>query len=176
MIRAAKSTDAFALVNILKERFPETRYAGRCAIDELVARRMFAQAAQRNGGTTEGATFLMVSERNGEIEAFIMGALSRIYNVFDALAASDIFLIGRKDCDPRAMNRLIDQYLAWADGNPKVLEVSLSWADSIPGNETIMAAYGRRGFALCAQTFRRDTLRPILEDRGMSDTNHGRAV
>ena len=158
MIRPAKSIDAFALVDILKERYPEMRYAGQVAIDEVAARRLFAQAVQRHGGTTEGATFLMVSEREGVIDAFMLGMLSRVYMIGDMLSASDVFLIGKRGCDPRAVTGLIDRYLEWADGNPRVYEVGLSHADTIPGSERIIDVFKRRGLTLCATTYRRDRI------------------
>lgn len=154
MIRPAKSSDAFAIVEIIEERYPETRYAGKVSIDAKAARQIMAQAVQRHGGTTEGATFLMVSEREEVIEAFVLGGLQRVYMIGDKLAASDYFLMGRKDCDPRAMNGLIDAYLEWALGNPRVYEVGLSWSDAVPGTSAMNAVIERRGFAMCGTTYR----------------------
>lgn len=156
-IRPARSTDAFALLDIVKERYPETRYAGKVGIDEALARKIFAHAAQRNGGTNDGAMFLDVAvDGDDRPTAFMLGTLSRIYLFGDRLAASDLMLLGLADCSPRALNRLLDRYLVWAFGNPRVFEVALSWADSIPGNEAIIAAYKRRGFTLYSQSFRRE--------------------
>lgn len=156
MIRPGKSSDAFALAEILTERQRDSRFAGKVQVDGLLARRLFAQAAQRHGGTTDGATFLMVSERKGEVEAFMLGSLSRVYIIGDALCASDTFLLGRQGCSPVILMRLLDAYIAWAEANPRVCEIGLSWADSIPGSATIQRAYTRRGFTECARTYRRD--------------------
>ena len=164
MIRPGTSTDAFALVGILKERMPDTRYAGHCSIDELAARRMFAQAAQRHGGTTDGSFFLMVNERDDEIDAFVLGSLGRIYFVFDKLGASDLFLLGRRSASPRVLMRLFDAYVEWAENNPRVYEIGASWADTIPGNDGIIAAFGRRGFQLCSQTFRREAVHTQVQE------------
>lgn len=155
MIRPAKSTDAFAIVDVIEERYPETRYAGFVSIEPKVARSLMAQAVQRHGGTTEGSTFLMVSE-NGEgvIEAFVLGSLARVYMIGDKLAAADNFLMARKGADPRAMNQLIDAYLEWARSNPKVYEISLSWSDAFEGASAMNAVIERRGFELCAATYR----------------------
>lgn len=157
MIRPGKAADAFGIVDVLQERHAETRYAVDVPIDPQAARKLFAQAAQRHGGQHEGSTFLMVSEANGEIEAFMLGQLSRVYMIGEKLCASDCFLIGRKRARPRILLQLLDRYIAWAEGNPKVYEIGLSWADSIPGNEGIIDVYERRGFELCARTFRRTT-------------------
>lgn len=153
--RPARSVDAFALVEILQERHAETRYAGCVAIDEMIARKVFAHAAQRHGGHFEGATFLMVAESDARIEAFMLGELTRIYMVGDRLAASDLFLIGRKDCDPRALPALVDRYIAWAEASPKVHEITLSWSDAVPGHEAVCALYERKGFTPCQRGYRR---------------------
>lgn len=155
MIRPAKSSDAFDIVAIIEERYPETRYAGEVAIDARLARQVMAQAVQRHGGTTEGATFLMVSE-NGEgvIEAFVLGGLQRVYMIGDKLAASDYFLMSRKGSDPRAMQALVDAYVGWAIDNPRVYEIGLSWSDAIPGTSAMNAVIERRGFELCGTTYR----------------------
>lgn len=155
MIRPGKSADAFALADLLRQTYERSRYAGRIGLDDAVARKMFAQAAQRHGNVNEGGMFLMVSEVDDAIDACMLGALSRIYGVCDMLCASDLFLIGRKNCDPRAMGRLIDAYIAWAESCPKIHEIGLSWSDSVPGNERIRKVYERRGFRPCATTYRR---------------------
>lgn len=163
MIRPAKTTDVFAITDILVERSHDSRYEGIAAIDPKLARQMFAQAVQRHGGFTEGATFLMVNETKGEIDAFMFGTLNRIYVVGDKLAASDVFLLGKKDCNPRAMSRLIDAYVRWAEASPKVVEIGLSWADSLPGTEAITKDYERRGFTLRAKTYTREIRREAME-------------
>ncbi len=160
--RPARSVDAFALVEILQERHPETRYADTVAIDEVVARKVFAHAAQRHGGQHEGATFLQVAESDERIEAFMLGELTRIYMVGDKLCATDLLLIGRKDCDPRALTPLVDAFLAWAEASPKVHEITLSWSDAVPGSEGVCALYERKGFTLCQRGYRRDA-RPTQE-------------
>ena len=163
MIRPALTTDVFAIADILCERAKDSRYHGITAPDPKLARQMFAQAVQRHGGTTEGATFLMVNETDGEIDAFMFGTLNRIYVVGDKLGASDVFLLGKTDCDPRAMGGLIDAYVRWAEASPKVVEIGLSWADTLPDTETITKDYERRGFTLRAKTYSREVCHEVQE-------------
>lgn len=160
MIRPGKSVDAFALTDIIVERHPDTRYAGEVGIVEQDARRLFAQAAQRHGQTNEGGMFLMVNEVDGNVDAFILGTLTRIYIIGDKLGATDLFLLGRKSASPRVLLRLFDAYVEWAEANPKVYEIGASWADTIPGNDGIRAAFKRRGFSLCSETYRRERSAP----------------
>lgn len=163
MIRPALTTDVFAIADILCERAKDSRYHGITAPDPKLARQMFAQAVQRHGGTTEGATFLMVNETDGEIDAFMFGTLNRIYVVGDKLGASDVFLLGKTDCDPRAMGRLVRAYLDWAESSPKCVEIGLSWADSLPGSEDITSFYERLGFTLRTKGYSRAVVRDEME-------------
>lgn len=159
-VRPGKSADAFALAAILEERQADTRYAGHASVDPKLARQLFAQAAMRHGHTNDGGMFLMVHETRGEIDAFILGALTRIYMVFDKFAATDVFLLGKRDCDPRALNPLVDAYITWAEANPRVHEIGLSWADTLPNSRRITKSFIRRGFTLCGETYRREVRHP----------------
>lgn len=164
LIRPAKSVDAFALVSILQERHPETRYAVDVPIDEPIARKFLASCVQRHGGQTEGSTFIMVHEdAEGQPDAFVLGILARVYAIGTRLAASDVFLLGRKSANTRVLMRLLDRYIAWADANPRVYEIGVSWADSIPGNNGLIPALKRRGFSMHAQSFRRDRAAIVME-------------
>ena len=165
MIRAARTTDVFAIADIMIGRLDDSRFAGLAMIEPKLARQMFAQAVQRHGGTTDGATFLMVNETDGEIDAFLFASLGRIYGVSDTLCATDNLLLGKKGCDPLALLRLVRAYIAWSEGNPKVAETSLSWADTIEGSEEMSGIYERMGFALCSATYRRDNPNFAIEER-----------
>lgn len=155
MIRPAKSSDAFALTDLLLARHQDTRYAGAVGIDAAIARKTFAYAAQRHGGTHDGAMFLAVDEDAKRIRAFVMGSLSRVYLVGDKLASSDQFLLGRKGCPERVLVRLFDAYVEWAASNPNVYEIGASWADTIPGSKGFAKLYARRGFTLIGETYSR---------------------
>lgn len=157
-LRPARAIDAPRLADLLQARFPETRYAEASGLDMALARRTFAHAAQRHGHTNDGGTFLMLAEADdGEIDAFIMGVLGRTYLVGTTLTAQDYFLLGRKDCSPRALPALQDAFLAWAMGNPRVVEIMTTWTDILPGAERIERAWARKGFERCGGIMRRFT-------------------
>jgi hypothetical protein len=40
---------------------------------------------------------------------------------------------------------MIDNYIAWAKKNPKVIEVGLSWSDALPHGEDVANIYRRKG-------------------------------
>lgn len=163
MIRPAKTTDVWALADIIEAGCARSRYAGHGTVDKKLARTMLAQAVQRHGGQTEGSTFLMVNECDDRIDAFIFASLGRIYNVLDILASCDHYLLGLVDCDARALGRLFRAYVEWADGNPRVFEIGASWADTIPETEVITRLFERNGFTLCGKQYRREAQRIAME-------------
>lgn len=154
-IRRAVLAEAPILTQIIVDRLPDTRYHGHVSIEQPLARKMIANAIHRHGGTVDGATFVMVAEGPEGIDAFVMGVLNRVYHVGTMLAAQDVFLIGRKECDPRALNGLLDAYLDWGLSNPRVFEVFASWIDTIPGAERMGAPFRRKGFTKCGEIWRR---------------------
>lgn len=154
-LRPARAIDAPALVALVKSRLPDTCYAGRDEVDEALARKLFAAAAFRHGQTNDGATFLMLAEDDaGEIAAFMFGSLSRVYGIGRKLCAADHFLLGRPDTPPRVLIRLFERYVAWASGNPRVIEIGASHSDVMAGSERMGAQYERMGFTLCARSYR----------------------
>jgi hypothetical protein len=155
-IRAARSIDAPAIAELVAARVPDTCYAGRDEVDVPYARKIFAYAAQRHGGTNDGAMFLMVAEDDaGEIAGFVMGTLGRVYGVGKKLCATDNYLLGRKDCPARVLRNLFELYVGWASGNRRVVEVGASFSDALPGSEGWAPVFKRMGFDPCAQSFRR---------------------
>lgn len=156
MIRPAKTTDVWALADIIEAGCARSRYAGAVIVDKKIARTLLAQAVQRHGGSTEGSTFLMVNECDDRIDAFLFASLGRIYGVCDLFASCDHYLLGLPDCDARALGRLFRAYVAWAEAIPRVYEIGASWADTIPETETITRLFERQGFALCGKQYRRD--------------------
>ena len=145
-LRPARFTDAPMLAQILAERQADSRYAGVVEVDEPYARKLIAAAIGRHGGTTEGATFVMVAADENDVpRAFVLGALSRIYGVGNKLGASDTYLVGRKDVSAFVLDQLFDAYFAWADANPRVYEIGGSWSNAIPGSRRFAASFRRRG-------------------------------
>jgi hypothetical protein len=155
-LRPALSVEAPKLVEILVSRHADSRYAGKAEIDEPYARKILAHAIHRHGGTTEGASFVMVAEdEDGEIAAFVFAMLDRLYIVGQVLGARDVFLVGRRGIDPFVLHRLFDAYVEWASANPRVFEIGASWSDVIAGGDSFGAAYLRRGFTPCGATYRK---------------------
>lgn len=165
MIRPAKTTDVFALADIIEAGCARSRYAGVVQVDKKIARQMLAQAVQRHGGSTEGATFVMVNECDDRVDAFIFASLNRIYGVGDLFGSCDHYLLGLEDCDSRALSRLFHAYVQWAESIPRIYEIGASWADTIPETHVITRMFERNGFTLCGKQYRR-AVRPISKSAG----------
>lgn len=159
MIRAARHVDVWQLVDLLVAAQARSIYAGRCDVDQLVARKTLAAMIQRHGGTHEGGTCVFVAENDKqEVCGFCVGALDRVYHIGDKLVAQDVFLVVEPIAPRGARNALIDAYVEWAAGNPAVIEINLSWTDVVPGTgERMGAVYQRKGFTRCGAIYRRDT-------------------
>ena len=154
MIRGAKSTDAFALADLLGDVHGRTVYNG-IEIDAKHARKLFAQMAQRHGGSHDGATCLFVLDRKGVICGFVAGMLDRVYHVGESLWATDVFLCTAKGEPVSTLHRLLDAYLEWAEGNSNVFEVRLSTSYAAPTGKRMNAIYERMGFEECGRVYRR---------------------
>ncbi len=169
MIRAAKSVDTHALVGLLSDVHAETCYAS-LKMDEHFARRLFAQMAQRHGGSHEGSTCLFISEEDGKPNGFIAGMLDRVYHVGEMLWASDVYLHVSKGAPPRVLMGLLKAYTQWADNNPNVYEVRLSSSDATTQGQRMDGVYEWLGFEECGRTYRRVCKRPVSVDKAGSTT------
>lgn len=162
-VRAARTTDVFRLTEMLCDQQAASRYAGLVNVDDKYTRAMLARMIQRHAGQFDGGTLVNVVEnREGVIEAFCVGALSRVYLIGDKLVAQDIFLCSDKAASERAALKLLALYVQWAAGNPNVFEINLSHTDALPTGERMGPIYERIGFQRCGAIYRRDA-RPVAE-------------
>ena len=156
-MRPARTIEAFALVELLREQHARSRYAGLVEIDPTYARRMLSQAIQRNGHTHDGGALVNVIEgEDGSIVAFMVGVLNRVYHIGTALCAQDMFLVASDRAPATASRRLLKAYIDWAAANPRVLEIILSHTDALPEGERMGQVYERLGFQRCGGIYRRD--------------------
>jgi hypothetical protein len=151
MIRPATFTDIPAMTELLRSAHKRSKYAGRTGLNEKAMEQLFVAmvAAQNQNGPQ--ASFCVVAEKGEKVTGFMCGALNRIYNVGEKLGASDLFLIndGRNSRDTLAM---IDAYIEWAQRNPKVIEIGLSWSDAVHEGG-IAEVYKRKGFSLIGEQY-----------------------
>lgn len=155
-LRPARTTDAFGMVDLLVEQHSRSRYLHAGAIDTLFARKLLAQAVQRNGGTTAGSTLVNVIEGDdGNVVAFMLGVLDRVYHIGSKLCAQDMFLVATPKVGARASSQLLAAYIDWASSNPAVHEIMLSHTDALPEGDRMGAVYERLGFERCGGIYRK---------------------
>ena len=120
MIRPAKHQDIPRCRAILRGMGERSDYAGtRCGFDEQEATRLLVHAVQQHGA----GAFFEVAEHGGEVEALIVGILSRVYCIGTKLRASDLFWVATDNANPRHAKKLMKNMIAWARTNPDVVEV-----------------------------------------------------
>lgn len=153
MIRPAKYQDIPELERLVREQHAVSKYAGRVniapkALDTAITG-MIAQMGQRG----PYGTHVAVAERQGKVVGFICAVLQRIYMVGDKLEATDHWFIMGKGGTIGDTLGLVDSYVEWASGIRPVIEIKLSWTDTIPGAEKLAALATRKGFVKCGEVF-----------------------
>lgn len=152
-VRPARFVDVLAMVSLLEEHYPSTRYAGIVDLDADYARKLLAQIVQRHGGQHAGATCCFVYERAGAVVGFLAGQLDRVYGVGTKLSAHDIFLVAAKDSHAVSLP-LIKAYRDWAFASPKIFEIYLTCSDVLPDGHRIASLYEKLGFTRSGAAWR----------------------
>jgi len=155
MIRAAKFSDIPRMVDLLHEMHAASKYAGKVDVSRKAAHALMQQCVTRHGGQHEGGALVMVAEHDGQVEGFIVGMLDRVYHIGDRLASNDVYLYVTDAASKLDVRRLLDAYVEWASGNPKVFEIRLSWTDTMEGAEKIGDLYEKMGFRRCGAIYER---------------------
>lgn len=156
MLRAAKFVDVPRLVELAQEMHAASRYVGRIAVNEELAHKAFAALVQRHNGSHAGGTLVNVAEHDGVVTGFMAGLLDPVYHFGDKLAAKDAYLyVGPSPTRSADLNALLDAYIAWAEGNPKVMDINLSWTNAVDGAERIAKLYRRKGFHMTGEIYER---------------------
>lgn len=155
MIRRAAFADIPRIAELMTDLHRVSIYADRCGIDIAETKALFTRLMQRHGGKADGGACVFVAEKNGRVEGFMAGLLSRVYHVGDKLAAQDVFLHLTPDADPRDLSRLVGAYVGWAEACPKVIEINLSETDVIAADPRLLKLYSRKGFIRCGTIHRK---------------------
>jgi hypothetical protein len=155
MIRAATSSDLARLFALVTEMHGRSEFAGRgIDLSPQLVRSFLFDGVRKHGGDHAGSTLLNVVEFRGVVEAFMFGLLQPVYLVCRQLEAVDFWLYATKRAPKIAPNVLIDSYLAWANGNPRVRDVLLSWTDVVGVDGAKLAKlYERKGFRRRGEIF-----------------------
>jgi hypothetical protein len=152
MIRRAAFNDAPAIMALIRTQHERSKYAGRCRIAEPALEHVVTSIIAQQGQIGPQGSCLFIAEREGKAVAFIAGIVDRIYGVGAKLKAQDLFFVNEHGTVGDTL-KLVDAYLAWARSIRAVLEISLSWIDTMPGAEKVGQLYARKGLRKCGEIF-----------------------
>jgi len=148
-IRPAKFGDITRMAELMTEMHQKSIYADRCGLDIKLSKALFFNCIQKHGHLHEGGARVVVAEKAGQVEGFLIGMLERVYHVGDKLMATDLFFCTSEAADPRDASRLIDDFLKWAKGNPAVVEVLMGVTNAIGDYSRAEKLYSRKGLSRC---------------------------
>lgn len=144
MIRPAKFGDIPRLTEIMLEMYERSRYAEISTPEDGEIRSLLMQSIQKHGAPH--GTCVFVSEKDGEVEGFIIGVLERIYHFGADYWATDLFWYATKRCPPRDAIGLFDAMCAWAEANPRVKIIHPGATDAIGEYSRTELIFKRKGF------------------------------
>lgn len=159
MLRPATLSDLPQLFELVTAMHGASKYVEmEIDVDPAAAKSILLDGVRRSGGQYLGATLLNVVEVNGRLEAFMLGILQRVYSIGNRLEAQDFWLFATKKAPATSIPRLTDAYIKWAENNPKVAEICLSWTDALKGSgESLGRMYKRKGFEKVGEIWKRET-------------------
>lgn len=154
-VRVAKFVDIPSIVELLRGAHQRSIYADKATFDEQEAKQLVARSIQRHGQTNLGGTLVLVSHTDDHVRGFIIGILDNVYPCLRELMATDLYFIFREDADGRDASVMVKQLIAWAQSNPKVIELHLGVTSAIGEWQRTAKLYERLGLEQCGAMFRR---------------------
>lgn len=159
MIRPVTSADVSALVAVAEKMHAQSRYAAIGDLDVGHTTALLTRAIQAQVLHGEpGASFLRLAMQDGTPTGAIIGTLERVYHFgpVDQLRATDLLYYNAGN--PIDSVHLLDAYLAWAYGQPGVIEVTAGVTDAIGDHRRVAKLYERRGFERFGAIYRKDAV------------------
>ena len=145
MIRPAKFADIPAMAGMLDEMFQQSIYVGHDEPDMKVAKGLLMHALQRHGSPGYSGTNVMVADVGGKAEAMLVGVTDRVYHIGHMMTATDLYYYASPRAGARAAIALIDNFLDWAEGHPKVVEICLGATNAVGDYHRTELLYRRKG-------------------------------
>lgn len=130
-------------------------YAETATFDKDEAKQMLARALQRHGHTNNGGSLVLVSEKGGVVEGFIIGVLDSVYPCLKELRVTDLLFIQSERAEPKDAIGMLKRLDAWASENPKVIEVFLGVTSAIGDYQRTSKLYERLGYSQCGALFQK---------------------
>ncbi len=164
-VRAAKFVDIPQMVLLLEEGYRRSIYAGKATFDDQEANQLIRRALPRHGHTNNGGSMVMVSESNGMVDGLMIGLLDNVYPCLKELVATDLLFIQAEHANPRDGVLMLKNLIAWAEANPRVIEIHLGVASTVGDWERTAQLYERLGLERCGAMFRKEFDRSAQEVR-----------
>lgn len=158
-IRDARFVDIPSVTCLMAEAHQRSIYADTASFDPLEARQLFARALQRHGHTNNGGSLFLVSETDSAVEGFIIGLLDSVYPCLDRLMATDLLFIMSERADAKDAKEMLKRMIAWAESNPKVIEVHFGVTGAIGDWQRTAKLYERLGLTQCGAMFHKRIVR-----------------
>lgn len=159
-VRPALGADVFAIAGLIEELYQASPYVGIDEVDAKLARSTVMQCIQRDGLKSAGGSLVLVSEVDGKIRGFIIGLLDRVYHVGTKLMATDLFFYNAPDGHPKDGIAMLDRLIAWAEANPRVIEIKLGAVNTVGDYARTERLFQRRGFKQCGVIYDKRIDRP----------------
>jgi hypothetical protein len=140
-VRASKFADIIRLTDLMRELHQRSTYA-QFTLDEVAFRNLCINAARLHG---KGGGCLFVAEHKGVVEGFIIGAVSRLYNVGKEFEAHDVFFYHSDRGHPRDADGLVEAFHRWAETLPNVVEINMGATNAAGDSARTAKLYRRRG-------------------------------
>jgi hypothetical protein len=134
MIRPAKFCDIMAMVGLWKAAHMRSEKYKRATFDEKEAQKRLKNCILAHGIPRDGGSWCMVFEKDGWLQGFIIGFLDRVEDVGVELFATDWKFLVDPAADARAALLLRDSFMAWAQANPRVIEIVVGVHDALGGD------------------------------------------
>lgn len=158
MIRPAKVSDLNHLLDLIVETSKRTAYAAIDEVDRAYTRAMFMRAIRFNGGHGDGASLLLVSEKDGKLDGYFLGCNGRLYQVGTRYCAQEIHFYLAPGADERDVLRVLNAFIEWGQSNPRVAELRIGESNVLGEPDGRFAALlVRKGFKPSATVFTKGT-------------------
>lgn len=169
MIRPARFADIPRLWALIEEMFLKSIYVGYDEPDMKVAKGLLMQAIQRHGQKGAGGTNCMVFEHDGQVEGFMFSVLDRVYHIGNLLTATDFYTYATDRAPARAGIALVDDFLAWCEGNPKVVEICLGATNAVGDYNRTALLFKRKGLSQTGVMYGKLIYRKTQLDRSIEE-------
>lgn len=146
-IREAKFTDIPNIARMLVDARDRSRYNGtKVKVDVQHTKDMLMGCIQRHGGTGEGATWVLVSEKDDVITGIMVGMACRIQEIMVQLYVTDILFYMAPDAPAMDAYKMIKGVVDWGNKLTKVFEFTFGATDVVSPYERTTVLFERLGF------------------------------